>query len=157
MTLFKRDWTANETILSGDIDQDGLITGNSLHVVTASRTGRSAVIDGFTVKLGGYSGSGTGMYMVKSKPTIIHMVFRDNMSDFCGVYLQNASPRIQSVKFVNNWARYRGAGLCSDSALTLSDVEFIGNEVRAGGTEASGSIDDLQPFVPRDFARALFE
>ena len=135
----QRDWNTNVTILSGDIDQDGSIIGNSSRVVTASNTNITAVLDGFTVKLGGYSGGGTGMYVDHGSPTIRHCEFSDNMSDFCGVYLHNSTPIIEFTSFVNNWARYRGAGLCSDSALTLTDVDFISNTVQVGSSEASGA------------------
>ncbi|MCB0535753.1 MAG: hypothetical protein KDD14_26350, partial [Saprospiraceae bacterium] len=49
-----RDWTANTTTLSGDIDGNNTLdNGNSLHVIVNSSLNNSAVLDGFTIR-GGY-------------------------------------------------------------------------------------------------------
>ena len=62
-----RDVTANVTILSGDINQDGAPTNNTYHVVTGSGTNNTAILDGFTVSGGNANGTapnnyGGGMY-----------------------------------------------------------------------------------------------
>lgn len=141
----QRHWNANVTILSGDIDLDGTPAGNSRHVVTASNTNASAVLDGFTVTMGNtgsdtnINGYGAAMVVVDGSPTIRHVVFLKNKSYACGVYLENASPRIEFTKFIRNFASFRGAGLCSYSALTLTDVVFSSNTVKMASTTAWGA------------------
>ena len=51
-TLAARNWTANPTILSGDIGVAGDFTDNSYNVVTITNNGLSATLDGFTVEYG---------------------------------------------------------------------------------------------------------
>ena len=73
-TLFsQRSYTTNVTILSGDISQNdttsaGIVTDASLqngndntrHVVYASNSDSTAILDGFTVTAGRATGSGYG-------------------------------------------------------------------------------------------------
>lgn len=54
-TLNNRNWQANPTILSGDIDNDGTLSGNSYHIfanVGTANLDNTAVLDGFTLKGG---------------------------------------------------------------------------------------------------------
>jgi hypothetical protein len=46
-TRDERDWRMHETVLSGDIDDDGTISNNSYHVVTGSDTDQTAILDGY--------------------------------------------------------------------------------------------------------------
>ena len=66
-TRDQRNWTANVTILSGDIGTSGNTSDNVYHVVTGSVTDNTALLDGFTVTGGNANGSnpddqGGGMY-----------------------------------------------------------------------------------------------
>ena len=51
-TLGARNWTTNQTILSGDIGVAGDLTDNSYNVVTITNNGNSATLDGFTIQYG---------------------------------------------------------------------------------------------------------
>ena len=46
--------SCNKTILSGEIQQDGLDTNNSYHVVTTYGVSAATVVDGFCIS-GGYA------------------------------------------------------------------------------------------------------
>lgn len=60
-TLEQRDYEMNETVLSGDIDQDGLLDGNSWHILTFQEVvagdNPTAVVDGFTIREGYANGT----------------------------------------------------------------------------------------------------
>jgi fibronectin type 3 domain-containing protein len=88
--LSQRDWSANETVLSGDLlhdDGPGPVfnnSDNSYHVVTAVSTDNTAVIDGFVVGHGNadlnnvVDSYGGGMYVDDAGPTLTNIIFRDN-------------------------------------------------------------------------------
>jgi hypothetical protein len=110
----ERDWATNETILSGDIDGDGIVDGdNSYHVTKGAD---NAVLDGFTITKGYANGSGTdhagaGMLNYYTSPIVKNCHFTDNAT-----YSEGSS----------------GAGMCnSNSTGTITDCLFTNN--RAGG------------------------
>ena len=92
--MSERDWVANETILTGDLNGDGLYPGNSYHVVSAVNTDESAVINGFTITMGN----------------------ADNPADpydkhrGAGVFCNGCSAVIRNCTIVNNKA-WTGAGV----------------------------------------------
>ena len=80
----QRNWMANRTILSGDIDGNGVVdTGNAYHVVTGSGTDATAVLDGFTITAGyawadysdDYNNYGGGMFIEAGSPTLTGITF----------------------------------------------------------------------------------
>ncbi|NIN94221.1 MAG: hypothetical protein GTO49_04360 [Anaerolineae bacterium] len=122
-----RNWQANVTVLSGDIDNNdstdinGVLTttaniggSNSYHVVTSSGVTETAVLDGFTITGGAADGTspddkGGGMY---------------NYDD--------GSPKLINLTFSGNRA-YQGGGMCNDdSTPTLTNVTFSGNSAEGG-------------------------
>jgi len=113
--LSERDWVANETILSGDINQNGTLTGNSYSVVTGSGTNASAVIDGFTITGGNADGT-----------------FPDNVGG--GMYNQSGSPTVSNIAFLGNRATTDGGGMYNESSSpTVTNSTFSGNEAWVGG------------------------
>lgn len=117
--LSERDWTANVTVLSGDIGVVDVDTDNSYQVVTGSGTDSTAVLDGFTITKGYANGSGAGngggLYNVAGSPTIVNVVF--------------------SYNYAHNW----GGGMYNDnSSPTLINVSFSENRSTTGGTEGYG-------------------
>jgi len=85
--LTQRNWTANLTILSGDVDGNNTLdAGNSYHVVKGAN---STVIDGFTIQQGYANGAGNdvgggGMLNLDVSPTVSHCVFKNNAAKFGG-------------------------------------------------------------------------
>jgi uncharacterized protein (TIGR03382 family) len=131
-----RDWTTNETILSGDISGDAQ---DSHHVVVGA-TG--AVLDGFTVT-GGRADKGAfdrddrggGMYNENVSPTIRNCTFSANNANYEGgaVYNYGGSPAIEDCTFTTNSAPTRGGAVFShDCSTAISGCRFLSNTVGGG-------------------------
>jgi L-ascorbate metabolism protein UlaG (beta-lactamase superfamily) len=126
----QRDWDANATVLSGDLDGDdltdarGVITdtanivgGNAYHVVTMDGMTTSTVLDGFIIT----AGSADGETWPRS----------------CGggIYGDNSSLMLANVRLVANRAGQMGGGMCSVSGSSpkIINARFIGNSASDGG------------------------
>jgi len=152
-TLDERDWVANVTILTGDLnanDGSGIFTDNSFHVLDATGTTSSAVLDGFTVRGGNANGISTnqdrggGILCVSgASPTVRNCIFRENRCSFGGGagYVNSASPTFLDCRFENNLGgSFGGAFDTATSANTIwRRCVFSGNSaVRAGAVEIFG-------------------
>ncbi|MEJ5310787.1 MAG: hypothetical protein WHX52_13560, partial [Anaerolineae bacterium] len=154
----QRNWTANKTILSGDIDQNDITDGgvvtttanivgnNAYHVVTGSGTDNTAVLDGFIITAGQANGStpnsrGGGMYNYTGSPTLTNVTFSGNWALYRGGGMynsQSSSPTLTNVTFSGNWSSLRGGGMYNwTSSPTLTNVTFSGN---TAATEYGGGI-----------------
>ncbi|RCK73402.1 MAG: Fibronectin type III domain protein [Anaerolineae bacterium] len=146
----QRNWMANKTILSGDIDKDDTNTDgnfiaetwndiqgdNAYHVVTSSETNNTAVLDGFIITAGQANGSyhpnnsGGGMYNAGS-PKLTNVTFSGNAaSRGGGMYNNNySSPTLINITFSGNQATYAGGGMYNNiySSPTLINIAFSGN------------------------------
>ncbi|MHC4109261.1 MAG: right-handed parallel beta-helix repeat-containing protein [Planctomycetota bacterium] len=165
-----RDAAVYETILSGDLaGNDGHYSGNnsqsiynewenSHHVVTGSGTGRTAVLDGFTITRGfrdhPYEPRGAGMLNVFGSPTVSHCVFEENalyLDDDHGggggaMYNEGSNVRIINCAFRGNIAAFYhphsngvsyeggpGGGIYNvDSSPTIAGCTFYRNFSRWG-------------------------
>jgi len=118
-----------ETILSGDLaDNDVEVdhphdlrdeptrAENSYHVVTASGTNRSAIIEGFTIT-GGYAEpylprnplpyehEGGGMYLDEASPKVLNCTFNGNLAaDGGGMFSRFGNPLVTGCCFLGNMA-----------------------------------------------------
>jgi hypothetical protein len=154
----QRDWTANTTILSGDIDHETLpdttlsgivtttahITGtNATHVVTSYGVTTTATLDGFTITAGQANGSGLapshtryggGLYNHTGSPTLANLTFSGNLAVEYGggMYNYESSPSLTDTDFTGNSA-YGGGGMFNDwySSPTLTDITFLDNTAAA--------------------------
>ncbi len=133
----------NGTVLSGDIDGDGTLTGNSYHVIFNNENGLTgaAVLDGFTLTGGnadvndGPKYYGGGMYNRSSSPTLANCSFQGNsaVSWGGGVYNDTSSPTLANCSFQENSAD-RGGGVYNDtSSPTLANCSFQENSADRGG------------------------
>lgn len=71
----QRDWSENETVLSGEINISDFPDDNSKRVVTASET-NNAILDGFTV-----TKDGNGLYSFDGSPTVKNAFFANNQGN----------------------------------------------------------------------------
>ena len=123
-----RDWFANETILSGDIDDDGsLDSDNSIHVVIG---GDDVVLDGLTITGGfadGTSGdehNGGGIYNYDVSLTVSNCIFRGNFANYKGGGMMilttesfGADVIISNCLFYDNEADYGGGAFVQDYSV----------------------------------------
>ncbi|MDT8309715.1 MAG: hypothetical protein RQ866_09300, partial [Bacteroidales bacterium] len=115
-----RDWIQYPTILSGDINQDGYLYGNTAHVIYTEYVSDKLIVDGFTITMGYAYGS--------SNP--------DRMgAGWCNIGSGNgnvSSPQVRNCIFFNN--RADGGGAIYDdatsygaSSMTIENCKFIDN------------------------------
>lgn len=144
-TLSQRDWVANVTTLSGDIDQVAGSTNNAYHVLIGSGTTNTAILDGFTVTGGNANGGGAnnnggGMVNLSGSPTLRNMKFTGNQATTLGGAMHNSlsSPIIQNSTFITNTSSLVGGAINAEvsSHMTVVDCDFISNT----GTINGGAI-----------------
>ncbi len=150
--LSQRDWMANPTILSGDINKNNNPDNavDSRHVIFNNFTSgaplsSSAVLDGFTISGGYGSGySGGGMYNKYASPTISHCNFSNNrvlVSNGGGMYNEDCSPTISYCTFSNNEATgggYGGGMHNRNASPNISHCTFSNNLSSGSGYGGSG-------------------
>ena len=123
-TRDERDWTINESILSGDVGVPGDSTDNTYNVLTAIGTNSATVLDGFTVRHGKASNvtppfdRGAGLYAPNSDIVVRNSTFRWNVASVGGgsqrggaIYFEFGMPLVESCTFESNV----GLGAISDS------------------------------------------
>jgi hypothetical protein len=147
---------ANETILSGDLSGNDIVTGsgatlnisnneeNCYHVFyhpNGLGLTTSAVLDGFTVKGGNANlGSwpfhhGGGLYNINNSPTIRNCNFTSNCASAFGAGIQNesnSSPVITNCVFTHNYSQ-QGALYNHQSSSVVSNCLFSFNRANNGG------------------------
>ena len=145
-----RDWQANLTILSGDIDDNDF---RDLHGVTRtvsairgtnsrtvvylpSTTTSTAVIDGFIITGGDAETHGGGLYSNGSAAQVRDLLVVGNRAATRGggVYLTGSNLTAEGLQVQSNGAQY-GAGVAcySSSAATFRDCSVQGNEASLDG------------------------
>lgn len=150
-----RNWATHETILSGDIDASGTLSGNSYHVVLGNFADETAVLDGFIVTGGnadagsGADALGGGMRTVSGSPTLANLIFRNNYA-FRGAGMYNVTgsdPVLTNVAFSGNRANHTGGGMHNGngSSPTLINVSFGGNN--SGGAGGAIRNDNSSPIL----------
>ncbi|NCQ70563.1 MAG: cadherin [Microcystis aeruginosa W13-15] len=117
-TLEQRNITNNVTTLSGDIGGTTNAQDNVYHVVTASFTTNTTVLDGFTIAAGNANGTGT------------------DQNNGGGIFINDGTPILSNLIFDNNNASGNGGGLFNTGATsnrTLTNVTFRNNSAANGG------------------------
>ncbi len=150
-TRAARNWQANLTVLSGDIDgndsvdangivvnAEGINGNNAYHVVTID-TVAAVVVDGFIITAGKATDDahyGGGMYVAGCGPRVTNVVFIGNLADYGGggMVTTYGFPVLANVVFTGNKTDGRGGAMYNDnSSLTLFNVTFGGNSAGDGG------------------------
>jgi hypothetical protein len=147
-SLGQRNVALNVTVLNGDLagnDGSSIFTDNSYHVVDATGTNTTAVLDGFTVRGGNANGAanqdrGGGILCIGASPTVRNCIFRENRCTFGGGagYINSASPVFLDCRFeANLGGSFGGAFDTATSANTIwRRCVFSGNSAaRAGAVE----------------------
>lgn len=147
----ERDWQANVTVLSGDIDNNDvtdengvtvhhndIVGENSYRVVVGSGVDETAVLDGFTIT--------GGMYLRHGDPALTNLTFTGNSSNdgAGGLYIRNSDLTLTNALFSQNQAIVRGGAMVirsSNSSPHLTNVTFSHNnsQERAGALYFGGN------------------
>jgi len=138
--LQQRNRLTQVTTLSGDIGVAADTSDNCYHIITSSGLDETAILDGFTIKLGNANGTthnaGGGLYNSSSSPTLAHLTFSGNNAVYGGGMYNNVSnPLLTQVTFSRNTAD-QGGGMYDDhSNPVLQSVNFDLNTAddRGGG------------------------
>ena len=155
----QRDWNANVTVLSGDLDRnditdengvvtdtDNIVGRNAYHVVMADGVGDTTTLDGFVVTAGLADGTyeqrnGGGMYIQLGDASLANVTFSGNQAVWGGgMYNLSGNSTLTNVSFSSNQAG-DGGGMYNESARpTLTDVTFTTNGAEwDGGGMYNGS------------------
>jgi uncharacterized repeat protein (TIGR01451 family) len=143
----ERDWEANVTVLSGDVEGDditnpdgvldnvsGIVSNNVYHVVTSSGTDNSAILDGFTITGGNahaehpVDGTGGGLHNDSGSATLSNLVFQANRAAIGGG-IGNAmgALALENVRFSSNEA-YAGGAMFNSGYPLLPSVDATGDK-----------------------------
>lgn len=148
-SLLQRDPKVNETILSGDINNDDpIITDNANHVVTFGASITDATrLDGFTITAGyadgtGFEDEGGGMLVTTGYPTLVLLVFNYNHADSAGgaLYIANSDLELDRCTFHDNDAAGGGAVLLSNADVKFSNSLFHHNSADGTSSGVGGAI-----------------
>ncbi len=143
--LNDRDFTSNETILSGDIGTEGNNADNCYHVFFHPEglvLDSTAVLDGVTITGGNADSvtypynSGGGMFNYYSSPTLTNVIITENTAIYGGGMFNresSSSPKLTNVIISNNTASLGGGGIQTSGAPVLTNVSITGNVATQGG------------------------
>lgn len=147
----QRNWQANPTVLSGDIDgNDGVdangivvnadnINGNNAYHVMTIDTAPFVVVDGFIITAGKATDDahyGGGMYVNGCSPIVTNVVFIGNLADYGGGGISTTlgGAILTNVVFTGNKTDGFGGGMFNyNSDPLLFNVTFGGNRAGNGG------------------------
>ncbi|HNQ23015.1 MAG TPA: hypothetical protein PKK06_07970 [Phycisphaerae bacterium] len=147
----QRDPVRHVTILSGDLNGDDgpnftNISDNSHHVVTASGTDATALLDGFVIRGGNPAGAtvvnGGGILNVAGHATLRNCRILNNSANLgSGMYnTTSAGPTLINCAFSGNSAAVGTLAVVNSSTLTLIHGTLAGNTAQvAGGIFLAGS------------------
>ncbi|MBN2019515.1 MAG: right-handed parallel beta-helix repeat-containing protein [Sedimentisphaerales bacterium] len=150
---YERDWTENETKLSGDIGTVDVQSDNSYHVVKGAE---GAVLDGFTITGGKANGSGDdryggGMFNSGCSPTVMHCFFSGNSSSNYGGSMCNRNcvcPIVMNCTFSGNSSGFGGGIANFPSCPELINCTFTGNVASLCGGGMSNTYSHEGPSDP---------
>jgi hypothetical protein len=139
----------NETILSGDLNDNGIDNNDAYHVFyhpSSLALSSTAVLDGFTIKGGNANSSnphncGGGMYNNACAPTITNCTFSSNSSNDVagGMYIFNCNPNISNCIFSSNLATNNAGAFWTDySSASITNCLFISNSTTTSGGYGGG-------------------
>ncbi len=150
----QRDFTANPTVVTGDLlgndNGSANLNDNSYHLFIGSGANATAILDGFTLRAGNANGASASNYdkggaliiLNSGSPTIRNCVFTANRCTFGGgaVYIFTAAATFEDCRFDSNvGGSFGGAFDMNNVSATFNRCVFIGNSAsRAGACESFG-------------------
>lgn len=152
-SLAHRNWSVNQTILSGNIGNYFSSADDSYHVVNASNTNSSTLVDGFIITSGNANSaandadrSGGGIYGQDCDAEFRNCTIRYNAAEFrgAGAYLSGDSDAdFVNCTFFNNDSGLLGGGLAISGDTSIIDIvnaRFTSNSAgdRGGGVYHEG-------------------
>ncbi|MEI7726664.1 MAG: LamG-like jellyroll fold domain-containing protein, partial [Bacteroidota bacterium] len=150
--LSARDLVTNETILSGDLNDNGKDENDCYHVFyhpSGLGLTNAAVLDGFTIQGSNGDGAspfdkGGGMLNISNSPSVLNCIFNHNYSLNGGgmANLTTSSPTVTNCLFVDNSSTPGGGGMYNAdlSNPLMINCTFTNNTaLTGGGIENSGN------------------
>lgn len=139
----------SSSTLSGDINNDGTLAGNSFHVIknpASLSLNNTAELNGFVITGGNASGGGDerqggAILNSRSNPTITHCSFLSNEALNGGAICNdiNSNPTLTNSLFRNNSAVNGGAIYnYSNSSPTITHCSFQSNTATGSGSSSGG-------------------
>jgi len=114
----ERDWNANPTVLSGNLDNPDSEFDNSFSVISNTSFATFFTIDGVTIRDGRARNGGAGSFA----------------EDGAGAFLETTSATFANCKFFNNTAENFGGGVAhTGGRLKLLNCSFVANHASRGG------------------------
>ncbi len=138
-----RNWVKNQTILSGDVDGNGILdNGNSLHVVLFWRTDsdRKATLDGMVITGGNANESGVGYGSVS------YVFYEVEKGYGGGVYNINGFPILKNVIIQGNAAARGGGWYNGGGTARVYNSVFSGNSAQQFGGGAYVKYGSLEGY-----------
>ncbi|MFW5752329.1 MAG: T9SS type A sorting domain-containing protein, partial [bacterium] len=149
-TIVNRDFTVNETILSGDLNEDDSaftnIDDNSIHVIKFDEVSNSTLVDGFTISGGNANGSGNSGYAGAilyqlADARVKNVIIKNNRAQTYGgaVYASLSDPWFSNCLFYNNTCGDGGGAIYSSFGhLTIINSTISGNICFHNGSTSGG-------------------
>lgn len=121
-TLGERDWDAYPTVLSGEIQQDGISTNNSSRVCYVNADG--VHLDGLTITAGygNYTADGVGVYAYRADLSVMNCLVVSNQAGNygAGCYYRSGNMYLSNCVFRGN------SGDNIGGAVLLMDLDTFG-------------------------------
>ncbi len=175
--LNQRDWIANVTILSGDLDMDGDTTNNSYTILHMDEVSQATQLDGFTIDLGNANHAmssdirhrtGGALYIDSgisglTNPIIRNCIFSNHYASTNGgaIYVDgvaggDASPSLENCTFTNNESVFKGGAVFNGGNCTAVFLycQFSLNKSTDGGAVFN---DGTGAAASPDFINSTFD
>jgi len=149
-TIANRDFSVNETILSGDLNEDDSaftnIDDNSIHVIKFDDVSNSTLVDGFTISGGNANGTanngygGAILYQL-ADARVKNVIIKNNRAETYGgsVYASLSDPWFSNCLFYNNTCGNGGGAIYSSTGnLTIINSTISGNISFYNNTTSGG-------------------
>lgn len=152
----QRNPATHQTVLSGDIDQNGMLdTGNTRNVVDLSGTNATTVLDGLTIMGGNSNTGGSGILNIGGSPNVTNVVIKGNTAlDGGSVYNgDNGNPIFTNVTIRDN----EGFGMMNkDSNSTFIDGTISNNRGRGVYIEGDSSASFINVTINENADHGVF-